>query len=353
MKGLVLEGGGAKGAYEAGAIKALQKKKIYFDGVSGTSIGAINAAFYAERNLTGLYKLWESTDSSELFGIDGEFLNNISHLKFKKSEIKKNKESIKSVIKNFGIDTKNIRILLNKYIKEDRIRKSKVDFVLVTFNINDLKPVVVHKNDIPKGKIQEYIMASAYLPGFKFEKIIDNKYYIDGGVYDRCPVNELIDSGYDEIFVIKAWQNKLKYKKKPGIKIHEIKPRENLGSVLVFTKEVSTYRMNLGYFDTLKYLNNLDGKKYYFKHYSDKYYDNLFDKISYKKIIKKYNNNIVPKSNKDFIIKIIEKVCKELNIERFKIYNTPYLLTKLKYKMIEKRENYYYDFIKNIKVDFE
>ena len=87
MRGLVLEGGGAKGAYEAGAIKALQKKKIYFDGVSGTSIGAINAAFYAERNLTGLYKLWESTDSSELFGIDGEFLNNISHLKFKKSEI--------------------------------------------------------------------------------------------------------------------------------------------------------------------------------------------------------------------------------------------------------------------------
>ena len=36
MRGLVLEGGGAKGAYEAGAIKALQKKKIYFDGVSGT-----------------------------------------------------------------------------------------------------------------------------------------------------------------------------------------------------------------------------------------------------------------------------------------------------------------------------
>ena len=175
MRGLVLEGGGAKGAYEAGAIKALQKKKIYFDGVSGTSIGAINAAFYAERNLTGLYKLWESTDSSELFGIDGEFLNNISHLKFKKSEIQKNKESIKSVIKNFGIDTKNIRMLLNKYIKEDRIRKSKIDFVIVTFSINDLKPVVVHKDDIPKGKVQEYIMASAYLPGFKFEKIIDNK----------------------------------------------------------------------------------------------------------------------------------------------------------------------------------
>ena len=39
MRGLVLEGGGAKGAYQAGAIKALEKKGIKFDGVAGTSTG--------------------------------------------------------------------------------------------------------------------------------------------------------------------------------------------------------------------------------------------------------------------------------------------------------------------------
>ncbi len=44
MRGLVLEGGGAKGCYQIGAYKALVEMGITFDYVVGTSIGAINAA---------------------------------------------------------------------------------------------------------------------------------------------------------------------------------------------------------------------------------------------------------------------------------------------------------------------
>ena len=77
MRGLALEGGGAKGAYQAGAIKALTQRKIYFDGVAGTSIGAINAALYACGNLEGLYKLWPEMDSKYIFGIDGSLLKDI------------------------------------------------------------------------------------------------------------------------------------------------------------------------------------------------------------------------------------------------------------------------------------
>ena len=56
-RAIVFEGGGAKGAYEAGAVKALNKKKIFFDGAGGTSIGAINAAFYVVKNFDNLFKL--------------------------------------------------------------------------------------------------------------------------------------------------------------------------------------------------------------------------------------------------------------------------------------------------------
>ena len=48
MLGLVLEGGGAKGSYHAGAIKALHESGYSFDGVMGTSIGAINGAIVAQ-----------------------------------------------------------------------------------------------------------------------------------------------------------------------------------------------------------------------------------------------------------------------------------------------------------------
>jgi NTE family protein len=41
---LVLQGGGSLGAYECGVYKTLAKHKIKFDIVSGTSIGALNAA---------------------------------------------------------------------------------------------------------------------------------------------------------------------------------------------------------------------------------------------------------------------------------------------------------------------
>ena len=71
-RALILEGGGAKGAYQAGAILAFNKKKIFFDAVGGTSIGAINAAFYASKNFSGMIKLWMKLDSKDLFDIDSE-----------------------------------------------------------------------------------------------------------------------------------------------------------------------------------------------------------------------------------------------------------------------------------------
>ena len=353
MKALVLEGGGAKGAYEAGAIKAFCKKKIFFDCVGGTSIGAINGAFYISKNIEGMNKLWLKTYSDEIFGIESEMLKKFFESKITKTDVKKGISTIKRIIKNRGIETTNMRKILEKNILERRFRKSKVDFALVTYSLSDMKPIEVFKKDIPEGKLIDYIISSAYLPVFKMERIIDDKYYIDGGVYSNCPIDLLSNAGYDDIYVIRLWQKKLKYKKKKNVKVHIIEPREDLGSIILFEPEIAKYRMNLGYFDTIRYLDNLDGYKYYFKNYNEEYYSGLFDKNKYKSIIKKYNKGLELKNNKEFIIKTLEKICKELNIERFKIYNIPYLITRLKYIMAGKNKNYYYDFIKNIKVDFE
>ena len=126
MRGLALEGGGAKGAYQAGAIKALNQRKIFFDGVAGTSIGAINAALYACGNFEGLYHLWPEMDSKYIFGIDGKILNDISNKKFKLDDIKEGIGSISKIIKNLGVDNKNVKKLLEKNISEDKLRKSKI-----------------------------------------------------------------------------------------------------------------------------------------------------------------------------------------------------------------------------------
>ncbi len=354
MRGLALEGGGAKGAYQAGAIKALTQRKIYFDGVAGTSIGAINAALYACGNLEGLYKLWPEMDSKYIFGIDGSLLKDISTGNFKLDDIKEGLGSVTKIIKNLGVDTSNVKKLYEKHIDEDKLRKSKVNFGLVTYNLSDRKPVEITKNDIPKGKLIEYILATSYLPIFKFERIIDDKFYIDGGVYQNCPIDMFIREGYDEVYVIRNWENKkLRYDKTSKTKINIITPSEDLGSIMTFEKSVSEYRMNLGYYDTIKFLDKLDGKRYYFKPYDENYYTHLFDSTTLKRMLKKYNTSLLIKNNKTFIINIIEKVCDELKINRFKVYNMPMLITKLKYSMVKHKKSEYYEFIKNIKVNFE
>ena len=353
MKALLLEGGGARGAYQVGAIKALNKKGLVFDAAGGTSIGAINAAFYVIHSFDALYKLWSSTSSNELFGIDPKLLDQLSDGKLTIDELKKGFTTIVNIVKSRGIDTTNMKKIISRYIKEDRFMRSKIEYGINTYNLSDRKPVMMFKKDIPKGKLSECILSSAYLPFFKLEKIIDDKYYLDGGLHENCPIDSFVDAGYDEIYVIRNWQSKLKYKNRKGVRVHIITPREDLGSIMRFTKASAEYKMNLGYYDTIKYLDQLDGNKYYFKHYSSEYYSHLFDSFAKKGIIKKYNKGLPIKNDKEFIIKIIEQACEDLNIERFKIYNMPYLLTKLKLKVVNNQNNKYYYFIKNIKIDFE
>jgi NTE family protein len=60
MKALVLSGGGARGAYEAGVLVGLANSGERFDLVCGTSIGAINASFLALDLLEDLEQLWRT-----------------------------------------------------------------------------------------------------------------------------------------------------------------------------------------------------------------------------------------------------------------------------------------------------
>ena len=65
-RGLVLEGGGAKGAYAFGCLLAFKEHGFEFDSVAGTSIGGINAACWAAQTLDEGEKLWRSLRPSTL-----------------------------------------------------------------------------------------------------------------------------------------------------------------------------------------------------------------------------------------------------------------------------------------------
>ena len=58
--GIVLSGGGARGSYQIGVWKALNKLKIKYDIVTGTSVGALNGLLFVQKDYKKAYKIWKN-----------------------------------------------------------------------------------------------------------------------------------------------------------------------------------------------------------------------------------------------------------------------------------------------------
>jgi NTE family protein len=66
-RGLVLEGGGAKGAWQFGVLQAFAENGIYFDVVSGTSVGALNGAIWCAGRMDVGQEMWSSMSLARVF----------------------------------------------------------------------------------------------------------------------------------------------------------------------------------------------------------------------------------------------------------------------------------------------
>ncbi len=260
--GLVLEGGGAKGAYQAGAYKALLELGIEVDGVSGTSIGAINGAMIVQGAFRECYEMWEGIRPSKLFDVDEGHLKRIIGFDLDEKSLAYAVKKLKEIMENNGLDTTLMKKMIRENIDEKRVRDSKMDFGFVTVSLSDMKPLELYKEDVPEGKLHDYIMASASVPVFKLEKI-ENKVYVDGGFHDNIPVNLLARKGYEDIIVIRSFGmgrvRKIDHKK---LNIKYITPSEPLGRILDFDNQKARKNMKMGYYDTLRIYNKYRGIKY-------------------------------------------------------------------------------------------
>ena len=195
MKGLVLEGGGAKGSFHVGVLKALFERGYEFQGVAGTSIGAINGALVAQGDFDVLYDLWYSATPSLLFDFDEDMVSRILDKNLDKAVYKYIFQTMKALYASKGVSLDKAKDLLDRVINEDKLRNSSIDFCLVTVEQGkEWRPLDLFKKDIPQGEMKEYILTSAYLPIFNRARV-GGKMFMDGGMYDNCPVNPLIHQG--------------------------------------------------------------------------------------------------------------------------------------------------------------
>ncbi len=341
MIGLVLGGGGVRGSYQIGVFYALKKSHIKIDGFTGSSIGAFNAAMLASKREEELLYFWRNTEIGKVFGFSDELIKLANSDKFNFKILKAGYNDLIKVIKNKGITTDNLLNILNELNIEESLFKSNKEFGLVTVRAHDFKPIYVFKKDLKNGKLNEYLMASCYLPIFKSKKIIDDNYYLDGGFYDYAPANALLDKGYNKVYVVDldALGYRRKYKDKD--KIILIKPSKNLGSIININQKKVSENILLGYYDTLKIVNNLDGNKFIFKIKSNSYYKFLIRKVSKKKL-KEMHKMFRTTNEKKLILKALEYVMNKEKFSYYEVYN-PYKLIKRIKKM--KKDYGVYSFI--------
>ena len=299
MKALVLGGGGAKGSYEVGVWKALNKLNMKFDIVTGVSIGSINGAFYVANEYKKCLKMWRTITTNDLFDVAiGSKLS---------------KEDLQSLVKQMstgGISFANAEKFLKKNINEEKVRKSKINYGLVTVSLTNKKPRFLTKEQIPYGKLVDYICASSICYPFVHTQDINDESFIDGGFYDGIPINLAIDMGATEIVAVDL--SVLAINKKPkdkNVKVDVIKMKDKTPLTLTFTKEYADKNIKYGYNDTMKHFNKLDGNIYTFKKNDlDKSYNELnkyFIEILKSTILNEPKNKIV---NELFSIAKINKL---------------------------------------------
>lgn len=166
---LVLSGGGSRGFYHVGVIKAIQELGIKIDIISGTSIGAIVGAMYASNPKINFDEVVKELD---FFKIVKMFLSHID--KTPKSKLED---------------------LLKKYITARDFKDFKIPLIFNAVDINNAKEVV-----FSKGSVFPEIFSSMSVPGVFPPLFYDGKYLVDGAVLNNLPIKH-IENKYSKIIV--------------------------------------------------------------------------------------------------------------------------------------------------------
>jgi NTE family protein len=294
--GLVLAGGGAKGAYQVGALKYLSELGFDPTIIAGTSIGALNGGFLAStqpfsKAVTNLESIWKELGKKDIIKIDKVNLATIAFntlLSFTGSKsipktlipILKNIEKYFPIIGNefYIFNMAPIEEVIRKNISHDNMKNGKELWVtafpvlgitsyilsnlLVSKMINDVE--YYHVNSLEEEKIYEILLASAAIPFAFPSRSHDGMTLVDGGLGDNVPLKALKENGCDKVIVIHLQTNSVWNRNDfSDMTIIEIRPEKDIQdigwikSLLDFSENRIHDLMERGYQDAKKQVESI------------------------------------------------------------------------------------------------
>jgi NTE family protein len=221
---LVLQGGGALGAYQAGVYQALMEGGIEPDWVIGTSIGAINGALIAgnapQRRVERLREFWSGVSNGNPFNelwpaaIFGNALANTSTLLSGiPGFFSPNPQAVWGPTWPLGIDnaayytTRPLRETLARLVDFEHLGQRHVRLSVGAVNVRTSEMRYFDSRDMALAV--PHIMASGALPPAFPAIPIDGEYYWDGGIFSNTPIEVVLDDAPRRnslIFSVNVWQ---------------------------------------------------------------------------------------------------------------------------------------------------
>ena len=359
--GIVLEGGGARGAYQIGAWKALQENKVRIKGISGASVGALNGALMCMDELEKAEYIWENITYSQVMDVDDVQMGKIMSSSFKSQNLQEILGTMKRILTEGGLDITPLRNLIMDTVDEEKIRSSRRDLFVVTYSLSDRKKIVADVKKLPQGEIGDMLLASAYFLAFKNEKL-GGKRYVDGGSVDNVPIDPLLEAGYKDILVLRIYglgRDSERFLEIPeDVRLYRIAPRQDLGGILDFSKKKAKKNMLLGYYDAMRLLYGLCGKHYYIDAPGTEayYFDRMLSELELLKLYirpvlkeedwehlegyRPFTEQIFPhlavklklKENwnyKELYLAVLEEMAKKLRLKRLHIYTSEELIKEV------------------------
>lgn len=264
--GIALAGGGARGAYQIGAWKALKEAGLdkHISAYSGASVGSLNAVLFAMGDYDLAEKTWLSLDKDSLFNIEKHIYKRI--FKEKLNFLNRGVLSTRKLERMLA-ETVDFSKLANKdvYVATTHLGDEKSTFFdLIRTNYKhyfkkDQQIKYSNLRDLEEDDVLKTLLASCAIP-IVFRPInIGTETFYDGGVLDNTPYQPLVDAGCDTIIVIDLFTfSAMRMKKVEGVQIYTIFPKKSLRGVLDFSHKFIERRFELGYHDMKALLEKIN-----------------------------------------------------------------------------------------------
>lgn len=190
---LVLSGGGAKGAFQAGALEVLREAGYTFDAISGVSVGSLNGAMLASNQFTRLLEIWREISPSKV-------LQKHSLLSLARQYLTYKIGISDPPVSRFN--NKPLRQLMERYLLGKSIQKP-FHFGYVKLESGAYIQATIHSKDQKINKADlDRLLASSAIPVYFNPVDIEGSTAVDGGLRNITPIKSVVPCEPDRMILI-------------------------------------------------------------------------------------------------------------------------------------------------------